>query len=353
MERQCVDRYFIADNKLQVLNISLIKKYDKNGMIQIYEKWPEMAKNAFNSKYKVVDIKNINHVIFAGMGGSGAIGDIFESILSKTNIHVSVVKGYLLPKTITENTLIIITSVSGNTVESLTVLENAKKTKGKIIVFSSGGKCEQYSIRNNIQYYKIKKIHSPRASFVTFLFSMLKIFQNIISLKIEDVDEAINELKKLKQKISSNDLTNTNPAIKLAENITNIPLIYYPHGLESAAIRFKNSLQENAKMHVISEDIVEASHNGIVAWEKKSIVEPILMEGKDDYIKTKERWSILKEYFIFKNIKFNEVFVNSNSILAKIVYLIYFLDFVSIYKGIMLKQNPTPVESIDYIKKRL
>ena len=322
-------------------------------MIKIYEKWPEMAKNAFNSDHKTLDIQNINHVIFAGMGGSGTIGDIFEAILSKTNIHVSVVKGYLLPKTITENTLIIITSVSGNTVEPLTVLENATKTKAKIIVFSSGGKCEEFCKKENTEYYKIQKIHSPRASFVTFLFSMLKIFQNIISLKIEDVNEAINELEKLKNKIATNDLTNSNPAIKLAENITNIPLIYYPHGLESAAIRFKNSLQENAKMHVISEDVVEASHNGVVGWEKESIVEPILIEGKDDYEKTKERWSILKEYFILKNIKFNEVFVNTNSILSKIVYLIYFLDFVSIYKAIMLKQNPTPVKSIDYIKKRL
>jgi glucose/mannose-6-phosphate isomerase len=264
-----------------------------------------------------------------------------------------VVKGYLLPKTITENTLIIITSVSGNTVETLTVLENAKKSKAKVIAFTSGGKCEELCIIKNIKYYKIKKIHSPRASFVSFLFSMLKIFQNVISLKIEDVNEAIDELEKLKMKIAVNNLTNTNPAIKLAENITNIPLIYYPHGLESAAIRFKNSLQENAKIHVISEDIVEASHNGIVAWEKESFVEPILIEGKDDYQKTKERWSILKQYFSFKNIKFNEVFVNSNSILSKIVYLIYFLDFVSIYKAIMLKQNPTPVKSIDYIKKRL
>jgi glucose/mannose-6-phosphate isomerase len=335
------------------LNISTIKKYDKENMIQIYEKWPEMAKKAFNSEHKILDMQSLDHIIFAGMGGSGTIGDIFEAILSNTNIHVSVIKGYLLPKTITENTLIVITSVSGNTIETLTILKNAKKTNAKIIVFSSGGKCEEFCKKENTEYYKIQKIHSPRASLIIFLFSMLKIFQDIISLKIEDVNEAINEMEKLKKKITSNNLSNTNPAIKLAKNITNIPLIYYPHGLESAAIRFKNSLQENAKIHVISEDVVEASHNGIVAWEKESIVEPILIEGKDDYKKTKERWAILKKYFVSKNIKFNEVFTNNNSILSKITYLIYFLDCVSIYKAIMLKQNPTPVKSIEYIKERL
>ena len=87
-------------------------------MIKVYEKWPEIAKKAFYSDYKILQIQNVNHIVFAGMGGSGTIGDIFSSILSKTNIHVSVIKGYLLPRTIDEKTLIIVTSVSGNTTET-------------------------------------------------------------------------------------------------------------------------------------------------------------------------------------------------------------------------------------------
>ena len=74
-------------------------------------------------------------------------------------------------------------------------------------------------------------------------------------------------------------------------------MIYYPHGLESVAIRFKNSLQENSKSHAAVEDIIEACHNGIVSWEKNSDVKPILIRGTDDYQKTKERWEIIKEFF--------------------------------------------------------
>ena len=86
-------------------------------------------------------------------------------------------------------------------------------------------------------------------------------------------------------------------------------MIYYPWGLEAAAIRFKASLQENAKTHAIIEDVIEACHNGIVSWERKSEVKPILIEGQDDYIKTKERWSILKEYFEKNNIDYREIFL--------------------------------------------
>ena len=71
----------------------------------------------------------------------------------------------------------------------------------------------------------------------------------------------------------------------MANFISGIPLIYYPYGLQSSATRFKSSIQENAKSHTIIEDVVEASHNGIVAWEKSSIVQPILLRGYDDYYK--------------------------------------------------------------------
>jgi len=144
-----------------------------------------------------------------------------------------------------------------------------------------------------------------------------------------------------------------NPAIKLAQGISGIPLIYYPWGLQAAAIRFKNSLQENAKMHAIVEDVVEASHNGIVAWEKKSKIFPILLQGRDDNIKTKERWEIFKTYFDNNGIKYNEVLSIKGDILSKLTQLVYLLDYASIYKAVLSETDPTPVKSIDFIKSRL
>jgi len=90
-------------------------------MYEIYDRWPEISKNAYESQSADTTLDYTNHIVFAGMGGSGAIGEIFSSILSKTNIHVSVVKGYHLPMTIDRKTLVITTSVSGNTIETLLV----------------------------------------------------------------------------------------------------------------------------------------------------------------------------------------------------------------------------------------
>ena len=330
-----------------------IENIDKKEMYKIYDKWAEIAKNTYEENWKSLEYENIDHIVFAGMGGSGSIGDIFSAILSQTKLHVTIVKGYTLPKTVDKNSLVVITSVSGNTAEALSILDQAKSSDCNLIAISSGGKIEQICNENKIEYRKIKEYNSPRASLVSFIFSMLKILKFIIPIKEEDIIESLENLKQLQNKISSNNLTDSNKALSLAKEISGIPLIYYPWGLQAAGIRFKNSLQENAKMHAMVEDVVEASHNGIVAWENESQVFPILLQGDKDNIKTKERWKVLKIYFNNNKIEYKEIFSIKGNILAKLIHLIYLLDYTSIYKAVISKIDPTPVKSIDFIKSRL
>jgi len=322
-------------------------------MYKVYDIWPEIAEEAYNSNLEEVDFSGIDNILFAGMGGSGHVSSIFSSILSKTNIHVSVIKGYLLPKTVDVDTLVITTSISGNTTETLTVLNSANKLDCKTIAFTSGGKMEDYCIKNKIEHRKILQIHSPRASFTKFLYSMLKVLNPILPVEKQDIIESIQYLKETKEKISSNNLSKDNPSLSLAEWISGIPMIYYPAGLQAAAIRFKNSLHENSKIHAMAEDIVEACHNDIISWEKPSQVKPILIQGIDDYIKTKERWRIIKEYFDSRKINYYEAMSVKGSILTKLINLIYLLDFSTIYYAALSKIDPSPIDSINFVKSRL
>ena len=322
-------------------------------MYKIYDDWPNLAKKAYDSDLESVNFKNIDHIVFAGMGGSGTIGDLFESILSKTNIHVTLVKGYLLPKTVDENTLVVTTSVSGNTTETLTVLGSTLKLNCQVIAFCGGGKMKQYCIDNDVDFRIIASVHSPRASFVTYVYSILNVLHNILPINENDILYSLDSLFDVGKKISSKNLTCTNPSINLAEKITGIPLIYYPYGLQSAAIRLKSALQENAKMHVIIEDVIESCHNGIVAWENDSAVQPILLQGFDDYVKTKERFLIIEKFFDDRQIDFLSVSSIAGNILSKIISLIYLFDYASIYRAILSEIDPSPVKSIDYIKSKI
>jgi len=318
-------------------------------MYKVYDIWPEIAQKSFES----VNFDNVKHIVVTGMGGSGAIGDMFASILSKSKIHVNVVKGYTLPQTVDSNTLVIAVSVSGNTDETLSVLKSAHLLGCKIIAFSSGGKMKEYCETNNIEYRFVPQYHSPRASFTSYLYTILKVLHTTFEIKLDDITESIIEMEKTRVKINSSNLSKENPALQLAERITNIPVIYYPFGLQSAAIRFKNSLQENTKIHAMVENIVETCHNGIVSWEKTSNVQPILIQGVDDFIKTKERWKIMKEYFKNNKINYLETISVTGSILSKIINLIYILDYSSIYCAVMTKIDPTPVKSINFVKSKL
>ena len=322
-------------------------------MHNVYDKWPHIARDAYDSDLESVDFKDIDNVVFSGMGGSGAVGDLFSSILSKSNVHTTVVKGYELPKTVDKNTLVVITSISGNTIEVLTTLESATKKDCSVIAFSSGGRMESFCTKNNVEFRKIPQIHSPRASFPSYVYSILKTLNSIIPIKKQEITNSLEKLELVSKEISSENLSDTNPSLNLANWITGIPIIYYPWGLQAVAIRFKNSLQENAKTHAIIEDVIESGHNGIVSWEKPSDMVPIMIEGKDDHIKTKERWTILRQYFEENNIAYKEISSLEGGILSKIMSLIYLLDYSTIYYAARLGINPSPIKSIDFIKERL
>ena len=335
------------------MNLEDLKKNDSKEMFKVYDEWPEIANNSFGKEFEKLDVDNIDHIVFAGMGGSGSVGDVLGSILSKEDIHINNVKGYLLPKTVDSKTLVIATSVSGNTSETLSILKSVKETSANTACFSSGGLMEEYCKNNNIFFQKIPMVHSPRASFPSFLYSILNILEPIIPIKTNDIHESISALEKTKKNIFSGNLTIENKALELAEFTKDIMCIYYPAGFQSAAIRYKNSLQENAKTHAITEDVIESCHNGIVSWEKKSSVKPVLIQGKDDHYKTSERWEILKEFFQTEGIDFKVVKSLDGSILTKITNLVYLLDYSTIYFSTLNHIDPSPTNSIDFIKSKL
>ena len=328
-------------------------KIDTQGMYKIYDRWPQLAQEAYESNLEPVHFDGIDHIVFAGMGGSGAIGDLFASILSKTDIHVNVVKGYLLPKTVDSKTLVVTTSISGDTDEILSILKLTRNSDCRVIAFSSGGKMESFCNENHIEYRKIPMVHSPRASFVSFVYSILHILGPIIPIKKNDVIESIEKLGEITKQVSSLNLSDNNSSLSLAQFLQGTPCIYYPYGFYAAAIRFKSSLQEDAKMHAFTEDVIEACHNGIVAWEGQSDVKPVLVRGTEDYIKTQQRWEILKQYFEENKINYWEIKSIEGNILSKLINLIYLFDYASIYRAVMSNVNPSTIKSIDYIKEKL
>ena len=173
-------------------------------------------KQSYEKEFVIPEFSDVDHIVFAGMGGSGSIGDVISSILSKKNIHVSVIKGYTLPKTVDKNTVIVITSISGNTDETISILRDSMKSNAKVLVFSSGGKLEDICKSNNIDHFKIEKDHSPRVSLLVFLYSILKIMKEILPINEDEIIESLKKLKELQRNVCSSNLNEENSALRLA-----------------------------------------------------------------------------------------------------------------------------------------
>ena len=98
---------------------------------------------------------------------------------------------------------------------------------------------------------------------------------------------------------------------------------------------------------------LKAATNGIVSWERPDRFQPILLQGQDDYIRTKERWKVFKEYFDENGIDFWQVHSVGGNILSKIITLVYLFDYCSIFLAAKNGIDPSPVRSIDFIKNRI
>ena len=75
------------------MNSEELQRIDSKKMYEVYDKWPQTAKESYEMNLEKFNVKDIDHIVFAGMGGSGTIGDVMSSLLSKEDIHVSVIKG--------------------------------------------------------------------------------------------------------------------------------------------------------------------------------------------------------------------------------------------------------------------
>ena len=327
-------------------------KLDPQKIIETYDKWPEIGQQSYEDSADILDIKNFSNITFAGMGGSNSINTVISSILSKNKIPSFNLNGFDFPNHLDSDSIFIATSVSGNTLETLTALDSARKADCQIIAFSEGGKIEEYCKKHGLEHRKVSKFHSPRASFTSFLYSMLRILQPILSISEKEILESLNQLSVTKQKIYSKNITDTNPSMDLASWFPKTPVIYYSKLLEASAVRFRNSFNENAKSHAITNELTEACHNEIVCWELPTTSKPMLVRTNNDHKRTAETWNILKEFFEEKEIEYKEIFSNNGNILSQLVGLIYLFDYSTIYYAIKCGINPSPIISTEYFKNK-
>ncbi len=344
----------------------LIEKLDPHRMYDLIWKFPSQLEDAFKIAESVdiskIDPAKIENVIVAGMGGSAIGGDLVRSYLfDQIKLPFFICRNYFLPNFSGEKSLVFVSSYSGNTEETISAYDQAKKRNAQIVSLSSGGKTEKKAKEDGFCLVKVPKGYQPRAalgySFVPILSILSRL--GLCPDKKNDIEKTIEFLSENLPLFKIQKKTNDNPAKRLAEKIfQKIPIIYSSNDFfDAVAYRWKGQLCENSKTLAFCNVFPEFNHNELVGWnilsglEGKLIV--IFLKDKGDLLRIKKRMDIVKKIIQNKNFEVVEVESKGPDLLARIFSLIQLGDFVSFYLAILNQVDPTPVEVIDYLKKEL
>jgi glucose/mannose-6-phosphate isomerase len=341
-----------------------IKIYDKSNMFDVLANFSKQVEDAVDiCKSFILDKQDykFNKIIICGMGGSAIGGDLLRSYCmyeSRTPIFVN--RNYRLPAYADENTLIISSSYSGNTEETLSVYAEAVKKNCKIICISSGGKLSILAQNNNNLLISVPKGLQPRCaigfSFFPLLILMTKL--GLISDKDVQIIKVIQALKnRTKQYVNPDESVNN--ALKIAYHLAGkIPVIYSSIDFfDIVNLRWRGQFEENAKTLAYGNCLPEMNHNEIVGWQENpgllKKIAVIILKDKEDLVPVKKRIEITIE--IIKSISglILEIEGEGESLLERLFDVIYLGDWVSYYLAIMNKTDPTPVEKITFLKNKL
>lgn len=295
----------------------------------------------------------INKVFVTGLGGSGIGADLVaDMIVDECKVPFLIGKGYNLPAYIDKHTLFIASSYSGNTEEIISGIDEVKRSGAKIVVISSGGKLKAIAEQEGFDIVLLPdNWTSPRAcvgfSSVQQLFILHKL--GLISrVTINNLKTSIDLIKYDQEEIRSK-----------AEKIANIiqgklPIIYTTDRMGSVALRFKQQLNENAKIHSWYNVVPEMNHNELVGWNSKNDeLAVVFFRNKDDHKRNSARIEICKGIISKCTDTIVEIYSKGQSLVEKSIYFVHLGDWVSWYLAQKRGVDAVEIGVIDHLKKEL
>jgi glucose/mannose-6-phosphate isomerase len=338
---------------------NLIKQHDTQNQFKVLVESYKQIEYAWEN---ILDVdsslaKNITNIVIAGMGGSAISADLLKSFLrNELRIPLFVNRDYNLPKFADENTFVIISSYSGNTEETISCFKEAVEKKCKIVTVSTGGWVKDFADIHNIPWIKLQEGFQPRFALGVSFFTLLKVFQSMEFIARQD--DVVKEIISLWKQNGITFSEDNNIALSFAEEFVGfIPLIYSSANFEAVGYRLKCQFNENSKLHAFSNIIPELNHNEIIGWEtfrdKQLNAKLITIIDNDYHPQILKRFELTEELAKRNGIDIITLKSNEENIKVRIMDLIYLGDWITYYLAILRGFDPSKIDYIDELKKRL
>lgn len=307
------------------------------------------------------DFRHVDKVVILGMGGSAIGGDLLRALASTPDRPlVAVNREYDLPAWVDDRTLVIASSYSGNTEETISAFGQALKTNCKCMVMSTGGRVSAMARDRGLPVFTIDHVSSPRAALGYSLMPLLAIMQRLgfIEAKSADVDDMVRLMEKLTARWREDVPVKDNYAKALALKMEGRLAVIYGAGiLTDVARRWKTQINENSKAWAFFETLPELNHNAIVGYPYPASLARdifvVFLRSSLLHERTLIRYLVTGELLEKNGIPFEYVDAEGGSPLAHMMGMVLLGDWVSYYLAMLYGVDPTPVPVIDFLKKRL
>lgn len=347
-----------------------VGKIDRSDMLSVVGQIPEMILQAerFSAGVSLPNptivgkLKKVGRVMVVGMGGSAIAGDIAADLFFKrARVPILTNRNYILPEFAGPETLLFALSYSGETEEVLSAVREAGRRGVAVVCITSGGKLKEIAESKRYPRFLVPSGYQPRAALPFLLIPLIVGLgkMEIVPSVSEEIKETIALLQKLREEYGPQRPTRSNQVKQMSKKlIGKIPLIFGSAGTTgAAALRLKTQFNENSKVTAIMSLFPELSHNEMVNLSTLKREGHdffwILFRDEGDHERVKKRIEITKSLLGRQLGGVSEIVSQGKSQLARIMSLVLFGDYLSVYLAILRGIDPTPVEIISRLKKEL
>ena len=327
-----------------------------------------VASEQWNQAMFAVDIndgshdgRQINRIVVAGMGGSALAALLAKSWLSsELPVPFEVVRDYDLPAYVDTNTLVIASSYSGNTEETLSCFDQAIDRFSQVAVIASGGKLIERANQNDVANVILPSGMQPRMGVIYNLRALIAIlvhFGLVSHTTFEEISSTADWLREESSQWTKEHPIDKNYAKQLAVTAVGKTPVFYGGSLTApVAYKWKISWNENAKNTAFWNQYPEFNHNEFIGWTSHPVVKPFAifdLVSPDEHERILKRFEVSDKLLSGKRPAAHTVNMRGNSVIAQLLWGSILADFVSIYVAILNGADPTPVKLIEKLKEEL
>ena len=303
----------------------------------------------------------VRSIVVVGMGGSAMGGELLAGLAElEATVPVHVARDYTLPAWIGPETVVVASSYSGDTEETLSAYRQARERGALLLAMTSGGMLAEEAATHGIPLLRIDYEGEPRSA-VGYSFGMLLALLCKLGLLKNKEAELQTAVQLLQQMVSA-----LGPEAPKAQNLAKtvatamhgrLPVVYGAEFLSGAAHRWKTQLNENSKVWAFHESLPELNHNAVVGYSLPAkIMERayvVLLHSHLLHERTSLRYQVTEELLLREGVAHRQLDGVGDTPLAHLLTTVMLGDFVSYYLGILNQVDPGPVSPIDYLKRRL